>query len=170
MGLHRLDFPRLSEVDETEMKVLVCRHPTHPIMMKSILPLLVVAASLLTATTLPAESKAPTPADKPAQTPAVSATGTWHLQIETPQGTGTPTFTFKQDGEALSGQYQGRFGEAPVTGTLKGSAITFSVKVKAQDQDMTLTYSGTIEGDTMKGKVAFGDAGEGAFTGKRSAN
>ena len=55
-------------------------------------------------------------------------------------------------------------------GTLKGTAITFSVKVKAQDQDMTITYSGTVEGDTMKGKVAFGDAGEGSFTGKRSAN
>ncbi len=140
--------------------------------MKSLHRLLaLVSAPLLIATTaLPAESKAPAPALKTAAAPSVTATVTWHLQIETGQGTGTPTFTFKQDGEILSGQYKGMFGEAPVTGTLKGAAITFSVKVKAQDQDMTITYTGTIEGDTMKGKVGFGDAGDGTFTGKRSAN
>jgi len=134
--------------------------------MKPLLRLLALTAALLTATTLPADSKAPAPAGKT----AASATGTWHLQVETAQGIGTPTFTFKQEGETLSGQYKGLFGEAPVTGTLKGADIKFSVKVKAPDQDMTITYSGTIEGDTMKGKVAFGGAGEGAFTGKRSLN
>lgn len=134
--------------------------------MKAIHRLLTLTAALLTVTVFAAESKAPTPAGKT----AVSATGTWHLKIETGQGTGTPSFTFKQEGETLSGQYKGLFGEAPVTGTLKGAAITFSVKVKAQGEDMTITYSGTIDDDTMKGKVAFGDAGEGSFTGTRSAD
>jgi hypothetical protein len=133
--------------------------------MKNILRLIALNAALLALTSYAVESKAPAPTEKPV--PAVSATGIWHLQIETGQGTGTPTFTFKQDGENLTGQYKGLFGEAPVTGTLKGAAITFSVKVKAQGDDMTITYSGTVDGDTMKGKVTFGDAGEGTFTGKR---
>ena len=136
--------------------------------MKSLLRLLALNAALLATITFAADSKMPAPAEK--SVPAVSATGIWHLQIETGQGTGTPTFTFKQEGETLSGQYKGLFGEAPVTGTLKGAAITFSVKVKAQGDDMTITYSGTVDGDTMKGKVAFGGVGEGSFTGKRSAN
>ena len=138
--------------------------------MNPLLRLLALSTALLTATILHGEGKAATPAEKPASVPTASATGVWHLQIETGQGTGTPTFTFKQDGETLSGQYKGMFGEAPVTGTLKGAVITFSVRVKAQDQDISISYSGTVEGDTMKGKVAFGDAGEGSFTGKRSAN
>ncbi len=138
--------------------------------MKPLLRLLALTTVLLAVTILSAESKAPALAEKPAPAAPASATGIWHLQIETGQGTGTPTFTFKQDGESLSGQYKGLFGEAPVTGTLKGAAITFTVKVKAQGEDMTITYSGTIDGDTMKGKVDFGGSGEGSFTGKRSAN
>ena len=143
---------------------------THSLKMKPLLRLLAFSTVLLNATVFAAENKAPAPAAKATAAPSVSAAGIWHLEIQTPQGTGTPTFTFKQDGESLSGQYKGLFGEAPVTGTLKGVAITFNVKVKAQDQDMTITYTGTIEGDTMKGKVGFGDAGEGTFTGKRSPN
>jgi hypothetical protein len=131
---------------------------------------LALSAALLAATALAAESKPAAPVAKPAPASAVSAAGTWQLQIETGQGTGTPTFTFKQDGEALTGQYKGLFGEAPVTGSLKGADIRFSVKVNAQGQDMTIAYAGTIEGDSMKGKVTFGDAGEGSFTGKRAAN
>ncbi|HEX2862072.1 MAG TPA: hypothetical protein VHN79_10555 [Lacunisphaera sp.] len=138
--------------------------------MKPLPRFLALSAALLTATTLSAESKSSTPAGNPASAPAISAAGTWQLQVDTGQGTGGPTFTFKQDGETLSGRYKGLFGEAPVTGALKGREIRFSVKVSAQGQEITITYSGTLEGDTMKGKVAFGDAGEGSFTGKRSGN
>ena len=136
--------------------------------MKLLLRLLALSAAFLTVALLPAETKPPAPVEK--NVPAVTTLGVWHLQIETPQGTGTPTFTFdKQAGETISGQYKGLFGEAPVTGTLKGVEIKFSVKVNAQGQDLVISYSGTIDGDAMKGKVTFGDAGEGAFTGKRQA-
>jgi len=139
--------------------------------MKPLSRFLALSAALLTATALAAESKPAAPAAKPAPAAAISAAGTWHLEIQTAQGTGTPSFTFKQDGESLTGHYKGLFGEAPVTGTLKGADVTFSVKVKTQDgQELTITYTGTIEGDSMKGKTTFGSAGEGSFTGKRAAN
>jgi hypothetical protein len=32
---------------------------------------------------------------------------------------------------------------------------------------MDISYSGTVEGNTMKGKVVFGTIGEGTFTGIR---
>jgi hypothetical protein len=136
--------------------------------MKPLPRFLALSAVLLTAT-LQAESKDSAPVEKRSPSPAASAAGTWQLEVETGQGTGTPSFTFKQDGETLSGQYKGLFGEAPVTGTLKGTDITFSVKVSAQGQALTITYSGTLEGDTMKGKATFGDAGGATFTGKRTA-
>ena len=56
-------------------------------------------------------------------------TGTWAFQVETGAGTGTPTMTFKQDGEKLSGHYSGQLGEAPLTGTIKGNAIEFTIDV-----------------------------------------
>jgi len=98
----------------------------------------------------------------------VNVTGAWLFQVETSNGTGSPTFNFKQEGEKLTGQYKGAFGEAPVTGTVKDNKIEFTLKVEAQGQSLTLTYTGTIEKDgTMKGTVALGDLGSGTWTGKR---
>ena len=98
----------------------------------------------------------------------IDVTGAWAFQVETPAGSGTPTFTFKQEGEKLSGQYKGAFGEAPLTGTVKGNKIDFSIKVQAQGQEATLTYTGTVEKDgTMKGTVNLGEVGSGTWTAKR---
>jgi hypothetical protein len=98
---------------------------------------------------------------------STNVTGTWKLTIETPNGTGNPTATFKQEGEELSGTYKGRLGEAQLKGTVKGKEISFSFKVSAQGQELQIEYSGTVDGDTMKGKVKFGEMGEGTFTGKK---
>ena len=110
-----------------------------------------------------ASSPAPTaPADK------TDITGAWAFQVETPAGSGTPTFTFKQEGEKLTGQYKGVFGEAPLTGTVKGNKIDFSIKVQAQGQEGTIKYTGTVEKDgTMKGTVDLGEIGSGTWTAKR---
>src|SRR5258707_1029271 len=100
---------------------------------------------------------------------AANVTGEWNLTEETPNGTGTPTVTFKQDGETLTGTYKGRFGEAPLKGTIKDNAIKFTVTINVQGQDLEIEYAGTVDGDPMKGKAKFGDMGEGAFTGKKAA-
>jgi hypothetical protein len=98
---------------------------------------------------------------------STNVTGNWKLTIETPNGTGTPSLVLKQEGEELSGTYKGRFGEAPLKGTVKGKEIKFTVKVNAQGQELQIEYAGAVDGDTMKGKVKFGEAGEGSFSGKK---
>ena len=95
--------------------------------------------------------------------------GEWNLTIESPNGPGTPSVILKQDGETLTGTYKGRFGEAPVKGTVKGNDIKFSATISPQGQDIQLEYSGTVDGDEMKGTVKFGDLGEGKFTGKKKS-
>ena len=114
------------------------------------------AASALT-------GSAATAQDKPAD-----VAGAWALTVETQGGTGSPSVTFKQDGEKLTGMYSSAvFGEQKVTGTIKGNAITFSFVGSIEGNTMTVTYSGTVEKDTMKGKVTLGELGEGTFTGKK---
>jgi hypothetical protein len=95
--------------------------------------------------------------------------GEWNLTVESPNGTGTPTVTFKQDGETLTGTYKGRFGESPLKGTIKGNEIKFSTTISPQGQDLVIEYTGTVDGDSMKGKAKFGEMGEGNFTGKKKA-
>ena len=98
----------------------------------------------------------------------VDVTGAWAFTIETGGGSGTPTVTFKQDGEKLTGHYSSQvLGERDFTGTVKGNQIDFVVQAEIQGQAVKVTYTGTVEKDTMKGKVVLGELGEGTFTGKK---
>lgn len=100
-----------------------------------------------------------------AKAPDVS--GTWTLDVTTPAGGGTPTFTFTQEEEKLSGRYSGQLGEAPITGTIKGSEIAFAFDASIEGNTIRVAYTGTVDKDGMKGTVKFGDLGEGTFTGRR---
>lgn len=103
------------------------------------------------------------PQDKPAD-----VSGKWALAVQTEAGTGTPSVELKQDGEALTGSYSSEvFGEQKVTGTIKGNAVTFGFTTTFEGNALTVTYSGTADASTMKGKVTIGDLGEGTFTGKK---
>ncbi len=97
----------------------------------------------------------------------VDVSGTWDFQVETSAGSGSPTFTFKQDGEKLTGHYKGLFGEADLTGTVKGAEIKFSFKVSVGGQEGTITYTGTIEKNTMKGTAQLGELGAATWTAKK---
>jgi hypothetical protein len=101
--------------------------------------------------------------DKPAD-----VAGTWNIMVDIGGNTATPSVTFKQDGETLTGTYASQMlGEQKVTGTIKGNAITFEFTASFDGNAVKVTYSGTVEKATMKGKVTFGDLGEGAFSAKK---
>ena len=107
-------------------------------------------------------------ADAARQDKPVDVSGNWALTVETSAGTGNPSVEFKQDGETLTGNYSSQvFGEQKVTGTIKGNAITFGFTTSFQGSTVTVTYTGTADTSTMKGKVTLGDLGEGTFTGKK---
>src|SRR5881394_3113448 len=102
------------------------------------------------------------------QASKVDVTGKWAFAVETSAGSGTPTITLKQDGEKLTGHYSGQLGEADLTGTVKGKAITFTFTVDVQGNSIAAAYTGTVESkDAMKGTVSYAGLGDGSFTGKR---
>jgi hypothetical protein len=93
-----------------------------------------------------------------------NVTGEWLFDVNTDAGSGTPTITFKQDGEKLTGKYVGQLGNADLTGTVKGNAIKFTFTVDAQGQQAPVTYEGTVEKNTMKGKLDIAGMATGTFT------
>lgn len=124
------------------------------------------------AATRSADSPAPA---APAQAPAapagqdkVDVTGTWAFEVTTDMGTGNSTVVFKQDGEKLTGTYSGQYGEAALTGTVKGKDITFAYDLARDSQSFHIVYTGTIDKDTMKGTMSIADMGGGSFTGKKT--
>jgi len=113
----------------------------------------------------PASPAAPAPA---ASSTAVDISGNWLFNVDTGAGSGQPTFTFKQDGEKLTGTYSGAFGKANIAGTLKGGVVKFSFTADAGGQSADITYTGKVlSKDSMEGTVQLGGLGEGSWTGKR---
>jgi len=95
---------------------------------------------------------------------ATNVTGEWAFNVQTDQGGGTPTITFKQDGEKLTGKYVGQLGNADLTGTVKGEAIHFTFTLDVQGQQAPVTYDGTVGKNTMKGKMDIAGMVNGTFT------
>ncbi|MXZ70096.1 MAG: hypothetical protein F4Z04_01105 [Acidobacteria bacterium] len=93
----------------------------------------------------------------------VDITGTWDFVVELDIGGGEPVFVFEQDGEELTGTYQGTFGTADVTGTVTGNRIEFRFGGEAA----RAVYVGTVDGDTMQGTCDYGGVGEGTWEAKR---
>jgi hypothetical protein len=99
----------------------------------------------------------------------IDVTGTWSFQVTTSAGSGTPTVTFKQAGETLTGHYSStNLGEADLTGTVKGRDIAFRFTGTVQGMSVDVAYTGTVESnDAMKGTLDIGGLAQGSFTGKR---
>lgn len=97
----------------------------------------------------------------PAAFAAEDATGTW--KWSTPGRNGgadrESSLTLKQDGEKLTGSYTGPArGNNPATavdiqdGKIKDGDLSFKVIRKNQNNDITITYTGKLSGDTIKFK------------------
>ncbi|MEO5998611.1 MAG: hypothetical protein ABIN89_17750 [Chitinophagaceae bacterium] len=99
------------------------------------------------------------------QAQAIDVSGKWNMKVESPAGTGSPVFVLKQSKDSISGTYAGQLGEAAVKGTIKDKEIRLEFK----GGEVACVYTGTVDGNTMKGKAVFGDLGEGTFTGMKEA-
>ncbi len=96
---------------------------------------------------------------------AAELAGTWNAAVDLGGvGSGTATFTFKQDGNKLTGTYAGTFGQSPLKGTVKGNDAEWSFD---NDQVGTITYKAVVDGTKMKGSVQYGAAGSGTFTAEK---
>ena len=97
-------------------------------------------------------------------------TGKWIFEVTTEAGgTTTPSVTFKQQGEKISGRYSSEtLGEADVTGTLKGQALEFTFTADVQGTAVKVDYTATVDSaSTMKGRISIPGLTEGTFTGKK---
>jgi hypothetical protein len=95
--------------------------------------------------------------------------GTWQVTSEGRNGPMTQTMTITQDGASIKGTITGRRGEAPLEGTVTGNKLSFTVKRETQNGDtFVMEYTGTVEGDSIKGKVHSERFGDRDFTAKRT--
>jgi len=94
--------------------------------------------------------------------------GKWNVTLELSSITGHPVITLKQDGEKLTGTYEGRYGESALAGTVKEKEITFTVTFVAEGMQTQGVYTGKVDGDTMGGDVSYEGAGDGTWSAVRA--
>jgi hypothetical protein len=86
---------------------------------------------------------------------AADISGKWKAEFSTPDGTArTNTFTFKVEGEKLTGSVAGSQDETPIQdGKVSGDDVSFT----ADRPFGKFTYKGKVVGGEIKLKVEFGD-------------
>jgi hypothetical protein len=103
---------------------------------------------------------------------AANISGDWSCEVKVGKTTGTPTISFNQVGEKVSGHYSSTmFGEVDFVGVVKGDKVKFSLKVQAVSGDgqTTMSFDGTINSrDAISGSVEIGPNGRGTFKAIRS--
>jgi hypothetical protein len=82
---------------------------------------------------------------------AADISGKWSAEMQGPQGTMTTTFTFKVEGEKLTGTVSGRGGDTPIAdGVVKGDEVSFNVTRTMNGNEMKMAYKGKVAGDEIK--------------------
>ena len=82
---------------------------------------------------------------------AADVTGTWTAEFDTQIGVQKYVFTFKVDGEKLTGTTTGMNGDVPITdGSIKGDTVAFNVVANFNGTDVKIVYKGTVAGDEIK--------------------
>lgn len=86
--------------------------------------------------------------------------GTWKGTAESQNGTIERTFIFKVDGAKLTGEaISEMFGKSAIeNGKVEGDAVSFQIKVKFQEEERTMSYTGKLAGETLTLEAkGFGD-------------
>jgi hypothetical protein len=96
---------------------------------------------------------------------SVDVNGTWDLTSQSPRGERTSEMTIVQDGDKITVTMPGfRGDEMTGEGTVDGNKIEWKFEISTQQGDMTMTYTGTIDENTITGMVQMGDFGEMEFS------
>lgn len=91
--------------------------------------------------------------------PAVDVSGQWDVELKFVHGSATHTFAFEQKGSELLGTHHASFAPRDLAGTLHGPDILVRSSYTEEGVRLNFTFTGTVSGDTMAGRVSMGEYG-----------
>jgi hypothetical protein len=98
----------------------------------------------------------------------VNVAGIWSLKLETETGTLSPVLLLQQDGETVTGTMAvSPTATTPITGSVSGRTLKFSLSSPFQGQQVRSDYSATVKSDSMRGRVKFGQMSKFKFSGTK---
>ena len=102
---------------------------------------------------------------------AADFNGTWTAAIDTQVGVQNYTFTFKVEGEKLTGKAKSAFANAETElteGVVKGDDISFVENLVYEGMPLKITYKGKISGEEIKFTRNVADIADEPFVAKRA--
>jgi hypothetical protein len=126
-------------------------------LLASLLALFLVAAAPLFAQS--AQSAQPSQAD---------VAGEWAVTFETPGGPEDFTMYVVQEGTRLSGRLTSDAGEFGLRGTVDGNHVRIVWSFPEQGKLLEITFTATIDGDSITGTAKLGDLGQGQMSAERT--
>ena len=98
----------------------------------------------------------------------MSADGTWNLTLQTPMGERRSTLTLSTAGGALTGTQESDGNTTEISeGTASGDSVSWKVSI-TNPMPLTLTFTGTVDGDALNGSADTGMFGSFPFEGTRA--
>ena len=100
--------------------------------------------------------------------PAADISGQWAATFNTQVGEQHYVYTFKVDGEKLTGTAKSDNGTSDIqNGSVKGDDISFVENLNYQGQQLTITYTGKVSGDEIHFTRDVGGFGKEELVAKR---
>jgi L-seryl-tRNA(Ser) seleniumtransferase len=122
-----------------------------------------IAERLYALLSAPPKFENPTP---PQGEPATVA-GQWEVRIEFDRGSAIHSLFLEQQGTKLFGTHRGEFYSGDLNGTVAANTVHFRSFHPAEGTRLSYEFTGTINGDTMAGKVNLDEYGEALWKAER---
>ena len=98
----------------------------------------------------------------------MAADGTWNLTMDTPMGERRSTLTLSTAGGTLTGKQEAEGNTTDIAeGTANGNDVSWKVSI-TNPMPLTLTFSGSVNGNTLNGTADTGMFGSFPFEGTRA--
>jgi hypothetical protein len=98
----------------------------------------------------------------------MSADGTWNLTMQTPMGERRSTLTLSTAGGTLTGKQEAEGNTTDISdGSVSGNDVSWKVAI-TNPMPLTLTFSGSVSGNTLNGTADTGMFGSFPFEGTRA--
>ena len=98
----------------------------------------------------------------------MSADGTWNITLQTPMGAQSSTVELVSDGARLTGTQSGNGESGPIyDGSIDGAVATWKVDI-TRPLPLTVTFTATVEGDSISGTARAGVFPPSPFSGARA--
>jgi hypothetical protein len=95
--------------------------------------------------------------------------GEWAVTFATPGGPVDMTMFVAQEGARLSGRFTSDVGEFPLKGTVDGNHVRIVWSYPEQGKVLEITFTATIDGESITGTAKLGDLGQGPMSAERTA-